>query len=270
MRMKKIFTLLLISLLSTSMFGQLMRVIDFEEAFSDTAWVPFGNGADTINPDIEIIENPLKDGINTSDSVLAFYVKEDAVRWCGAYTDYDVLTSFTAEAFTLGMMVHKEVISRVGLKVELSLNEGADKSVYVENAVTDEWELLKFDFTEAIGYLYQRLTFFPDFPEVDRDWAENTVLIDNIENVTPDNTTLQKGNGATLELWPTPAEYRMAVSFPGISEIYVFDIMGKQVKHEKFSPRDSKVIETGDLRSGMYLLVAVSGNERIPVKFVKK
>lgn len=270
MRMKKIFTFLLISLLSTSMFGQLMRVIDFEEAFSDTAWVPFGNGADTINPDIEIIENPLKDGINTSDSVLAYYVKEDAVRWNGAYSDYDVLTSFTDEAYTLGMMVHKQVISPTRLKVELSLNDGADKSVEVVNSVTDEWELLKFDFSEAIGYLYERFTFFPDFPAEDREVPVHTVLIDNIMNVAPDNTTLQEGNGFTLELWPTPAEYRMAVSYPGLSEIAVYDIMGKQLKHLKFSPRDSKVIETGDLKSGIYLLTAVSGNERISVKFVKK
>jgi hypothetical protein len=268
--MKRTFTFLLMSLLATSLFAQLGRVIDFEEGLADTAWHGFGNQSpDTIPPVFEVIANPLTDGINTSDSVLASYSMDTYVRWWGGWCDYNVLTTFLPEAYTLGMMVHKEVISPTKLKVEKSLNEGSDYTIEAVNTVTDEWELLTYEFPDAVGYLYQRLTIFPDFP-AEGTPSTSTVLMDNISAITPENTTVQKSNGNTLQLYPTPAEYRMAVSYPGLSEIIVYDLMGKQVRNLKFSPRDSKVIETGDLKPGIYLLTAVSGNERITLQFMKK
>ena len=270
MLMKKIFTLMLISLMANITFAQLVQMIDFEEGLADTSWRAFGQGSeDTIPPQIDIIANPLTDGINTSDSVLAFYVKESYVRWCGAYTDYNVLTTFTPDAYTLGMMVYKEVISPTKLKVEQSLNEGDPYTIEAVNTLTEEWELLIYEFPDAVGYLYQRLTLFPDFP-AEGTLTNHTVLFDNIGVYDISNTTVLEDGGHKLVLYPTPAEYRMAVSYPGLTEVIIYDIMGKQIRNLKFSPRDSKVIETGDLKSGTYLLTAVSGDERITVEFIKK
>ena len=274
--MKKIFTLFFLSLLASGVFAQMDFTIDFEAGLTDTSWTSFANGSlDTITPDIEIVANPLMDDVNDSDSVLAFNVGEDADRWCGAYRDYDIFLVFGDTTHTLAMMVNKSVISPVKLKVEKSETGGEDLTIEAVNTVTDQWELLTYDFSDVIGHYYGRLTFFPDFPASndDKTWGAHTVYIDNIgvpmeeEN---SSTYVDESSGKKMWLYPTPAEYRMAVSYPGMTSITVYDIMGKQIRSMTFAPVDSKVIETGDLHTGIYFLTAVSGNDRITMKFMKK
>lgn len=271
--MKRIFTLLLLSVLASSMFGQLERLIDFEEPFSDTAWVVFANGPSQSDEDIDVVLNPLADQVNPSDSVMSFFVRDSADRWVGMYTDYNVLTQFTAEAHTLAMMVWKDVISPSALKVELSLNDGEDQTIHQTNSVTEEWELLIYEFPNAIGYYYERFTVFPHFPETDEEklWEDLYVYIDNIGVPDSINTSVKDfESGATMQLYPTPAEYRMAVQYPGMTGITISDIMGRQIRTMKFATTDSKVIETGDLKTGIYFVTAETASGRVTMRFLKK
>jgi hypothetical protein len=269
--MKRIFTFLFLSALATGVFAQLETFYDFEEGSADTTWRLFGNGADENDTtDLSIVLNPLAMDPNISDSVLKFLVREDAVRWAGMYTDGCGIMFFTEEAKTLCMMVLKTVVSRVGLKVELSLNSGDDITMYLENSVTDEWELLTFEFNDAVGYYYQRLTVFPDFPEVDKTWGENVVYIDNIGVPKPDNTSVQEFSGAAMKLYPNPVDFRMAVQYPGMTGITVSDVLGRQIRSISFPAVDSKVIEVGDLHSGIYFVTAVTAHGNYTMPFMKK
>jgi hypothetical protein len=274
--MKKLATLFVLVAFTVSAFGQLERMIDFEEGYADTAWNVFANGKPFGAPsdsDIIVVLNPLIDEVNPSDSVLSFYVRPESDRWVGMYTDYDVLTEFTEENHTLAMMVYKEMESRMGLKVEKSLTNSDDLSVYVPNTRTEEWELIIFDFTIAIGHYFQRLTMFPDFPETaeePRDYLPTTVYIDNIGVPSEDNTSVKESNGIEMMLYPTPAEYRMAVVYPGMSGITLSDIMGRQIRTLNFPITDSKVIETGDLSTGIYFVTADTRDGRITMRFMKK
>ncbi len=260
-----------LSALATGVFAQLEVSYDFEEETADTTWRLFGNGEfQNDTTDISIVMNPLAMEPNLSDSVLEFLVREDAVRWAGMYTDGCGIMFFTEEAKTLCMMVLKTVVSRVGLKVELSLNSGDDVSMYVENTVTDEWELLTFEFPDAVGYYYQRLTVFPDFPEEDKTWGENVVYIDNIGIPTPDNTSVLEFPDASMKLYPNPVDFRMAVQYPGMTGITVSDLLGRQIRSISFPAVDSKVIEVGDLQTGIYLVTAETAHGEYTMPFMKK
>ena len=271
--MKRIFTLLLLASVSVGMFAQLERMLDFEAGECDTAWIVFANGPDGSDADIDVVYNPLMDNVNMSDSVLSFYVRPESDRWVGMYTDYDVLTEFTEENHTLAMMVWKEVVSRVGLKVELSLTGSDVISVYTTNTLVGEWELLQFPFTEAVGHYFERLTMFPEFPETDdgrADYLPTTVYVDNIGVPGEDNTSVKEQDGIEMMLYPTPATYRMAVVYPGMTSITLFDVMGRKIRTLDFPIADSKVIETGDLRTGMYFVSAETGDGRITMRFLKE
>lgn len=267
--MKRIFTFLfLIALVSTS-FGQIERFFDFETAV-DTGWVVFANTGMGGPQDISIVANPLQVDPNTSDSCLMFHVRPGADRWVGFFTDYH-LVEMTEEAHTLVAMVYKEVISPVGLKVERSLNDGPDETIKAPNTVTDEWELLSFEFVNAIGYFYERFTIFPDFPDDARQETDSTdVWMDNIGVPQEDNTTVKEFGDSKMWLYPTPATNRMAVQCEKMTGIVISDVMGRQVKSMKFDITDSKVIPTADLSSGIYFITAETTKGRVTLRFLKQ
>ncbi len=272
--MRKLATLFLLVAFAGSALAQIENNVDFEGGQVDTAWVIFANGAEGSQADIDVIANPAADAVNSSDSVLSFYLQEDAVTWVGIYTDYDVLTQFTEEYHTLAMMVWKEMATHTGLKVELSLTGGDDVRVKTPNILTGEWELLLYDFTPAIGHYYERLTVFPDTPEEGdppRDYLPTTVFLDNIGIPKEDNTSVKEHSGAEMMLYPTPAEYRMGVIYPDMIAITISDIMGRQIRTLRFPATNSKVIETGDLATGIYFVTAdIRNGEKVTMRFLKK
>ena len=146
-------------------------------------------------------------------------------------------------------------------------------SVYAPNTKTEEWELLLYDFTDAIGHYFERLTMFPEFPstaEEPRDYLPSTIYIDNIGIPKEDNTSVKEIDGIEMMLYPTPAEFRMAVVYPGMTRIILSDIMGRQIRTLNFPITDSKVIETGDLYTGIYFVTADTRDGRITMRFMKK
>jgi hypothetical protein len=273
--MKKIFTLLFTCAFATGLYAQLDTTFTFETAFADTSWKAFDNFHVTF-PDsgLSVVLNPWANDINGSDSVLQFIVAADAYRWTGAFIDLDLfgqMVQFTEEAKTLGLMVYKPVVSPVGLKVERSMTEDEPVSMYLTNAVTDDWELLTYEFDGAIGKYWQRLTFFPHFPEAGDELGEEiTVYIDNIGVPMEDNTSVKDFSGISMKLYPNPADFRMAVQCPDMTGITVSDQLGRKIRSISFASTDSKVIEVGDLKTGIYLVTAECRNGNFTMPFVKK
>jgi uncharacterized surface protein with fasciclin (FAS1) repeats/predicted lipoprotein with Yx(FWY)xxD motif len=150
--------------------------IDFEVK-TNAVWNVFANGAGVAD-DFMIIPNPDKTGNNTSDNVLKFKVNDGADPWAGAFSDSYAPVEFTQESHIVTMMVWKSVISPVAFKVEASTNGGPVTEVKVSNTLTNQWEKITFDLSSVIGYSYNRIVIFPDFP--DTRTSGTTVYIDNI------------------------------------------------------------------------------------------
>jgi hypothetical protein len=181
--MKKITTILLMLIASIS-FSQ-NNPINFEAGGfgADWTWTVFENGPSS--PPLEIITNPDPSGINASATVAKFTAKSDGNPWAGVESQQGVdLGTFTwnDDNRIVKIMVWKPVISDVGIKFATETG-WAELELKVPNTVTNQWEELTFDFSNAInppnpenGTLGQ-IIVFPDFAPRTQD---NIVYFDNI------------------------------------------------------------------------------------------
>ena len=193
--------------------------IDFETE-TDAVWTVFANG--TGNPsDFMVIANPDKSGINTSDNVLKFVVNANAETYAGAVSESYAPVEFTGSNHIITMMVWKSVISPVGFKLEASTNGGPVTELKVSNTLTNQWEMLSFDFSALIGYSYDKIVFFPDFPATRT--AGTTVYLDNIalkESFTVVDIIVNSADHSTLEAAVIAAE--LADDLSGAGPFTVF------------------------------------------------
>ncbi len=175
-------TIIFMMLLASFSFAQ-NQPIDFEAGGfgADWTWTVFENAG---NPPLEIISNPDPTGINTSATVAKFTALEAGQPWAGVESAHGVdLGTFHWDENNpiVRIMVWKPVISNVGIKFATETG-WAEAEILVPNTLTNEWEELTFDFSNAInppdgnGILGQ-IIIFPDFADRDQD---NVIYFDNI------------------------------------------------------------------------------------------
>ncbi len=164
--MKKILTLSLALTASATMFAQ-TQLWNGEEYSTGT------DGGFWDRCSREVVENPSKDGINTSDKCLKFTITGN--EW----NNGSAAKGITCEAFAskrLSLMIKKEENSNV--RVEIKCNDVTKKVVawYDGNG---EWRKLYFDFsTNNTEGAPTEITIYPTTDAVS---GEQTVYIDNIQ-----------------------------------------------------------------------------------------
>lgn len=164
--MKKIITFSFAMMASATMFGQtvLWNGENYDINSKGDFW-------DRCNQ--EVVENPSKDGINTSDKCLKFTItgnewdKGSAAKGltCGAF-----------DSKRLSLMIKKDVNSNV--RVEIKCNDVIKKvAAWYDGA--GEWRKLYFDFsTNNAEGTPTEITIYPTTDNVD---GEQVVYIDNIQ-----------------------------------------------------------------------------------------
>lgn len=191
--MKKNLLNTLLILFSTGLMAQ-NAPINFESGGNGAAWTwsVFENDD---NPALEIIDNPDKSGINTSDKVAKFTARTAGQPWAGCEsmhgTDIGTYTLNSTNS-TIKIMVWKNVISDVGIKL-VEASSGSLGEIKVANTKTGEWEELVFDFSSREGIAYDQIVIFPDFGSRSSD---NVVYFDNI--------SFGSGTSASLPLIAAP------------------------------------------------------------------
>ena len=73
-----------------------------------------------------------------------------------------------------------------------------------------------------------------------------------------------------MKLYPNPVEYRMAVVYPGMTGLRISNTNGQEIRTIKFGQVNSKVVEVGDLTSGMYFVTALTAKGNHTMQFMKK
>lgn len=263
--MKSIFTFLFLALFTLGVNAQLSTPFNFEVGLSDTIWNFFANGSAQAPEDIDLVANPNKMAINMSDSVLYLNVRDNADPWVGMWTDYVEPMEFTDNKHFLTMLVYKFKISPVAFKVEIPIGGGSPVTTTLSNTLTDEWELLTFDMSGAIGKTWTRLTVFPDFPTTRTEGG--IVYMDNF--VSPYPTSLEE-IGLNVKVYPNPAEDVMFVQFPEMMSLSVSNLLGQTVKTFNFDRVNSKTINVAELKSGIYFITVESATGSFTSKFMKK
>lgn len=164
--MKKIITFSFALMASATMFGQtvLWNGENYDISSKGDFW-------DRCNQ--EVVENPSKDGINTSDKCLKFTITGN--EW----NNGSAAKGLTCDAFDskrLSLMIKKNVNSNV--RVEIKCNDDMKKVVAWYDG-TGEWRKLYFDFsTNNAEGTPTEITIYPTTDNVD---GEQDVYIDNIQ-----------------------------------------------------------------------------------------
>jgi hypothetical protein len=161
--------------------------IDFETEGNgaEWTWTVFENGANTT---LEVIENPYKMGINTSETVAKFSALREGQRYAGCETKHGEgigAFKFDETNSIVKILVYKTSISDVALKFSEYAAPGvgaeAQPEVKVANTKINEWEELTFDLSGSIGkgatMIIDQLIIFPDFTS---RTADNVIYFDNI------------------------------------------------------------------------------------------
>ncbi len=262
--MKTIITLLLLTFFTIWVSAQYELPVTFENLEEDTAWAPFANG-DPNPENFVLADNPDNGGINTSDFCIKFIVVENADPWVGAWSDYYGPIDITEENRVMQMMVYKDVITDCYLKLELTQQEFVQ--VIVPNTVTNDWELLIFDFTDAIGTSWPRLVFFPDFPATRE--SGSTCYIDNI-GFYSEPSSVKKVNKVIPGVYPNPAHDMITVQYPEMRQITISNLVGQRISSMEFQPADNKVVEISTLESGVYFITLDTSSGIVCTRFVKQ
>ena len=164
--MKKIITFGFALMASTTMFGQtvLWNGENYDIKSKGDFW-------DRCNQ--EVVENPSKDGINTSDKCLNFTITGNEFDKCSAAKG---LTCNAFDSKRLSLMIKKDVNSNV--RVEIKCNDVIKKvAAWYDGA--GAWRKLYFDFsTNNAEGTPTEITIFPTTDNVD---GEQVVYIDNIQ-----------------------------------------------------------------------------------------
>lgn len=164
--MKKIITFSFALMASATMFGQtvLWDGENYEISSKGDFW-------DRCNQ--EVVENPSKDGINTSDKCLNFTITGNEFDKCSAAKG---LTCNAFDSKRLSLMIKKDVNSNV--RVEIKCNNDMKKVVAWYDG-KGEWRKLYFDFsTNNAEGTPTEITIYPTTDNVD---GEQVVYIDNIQ-----------------------------------------------------------------------------------------
>ena len=163
-------------------FGQI-NPVNFENpgVGSSWNWTVFENDD---NPILEIINNPISFGINTSKNVAKFTARRLGQPWAGCETSHGSdIGSFSLDSSNciIKIMVFKNKISDVGIKF-VDPTSAAQPEIKVSNTLVNQWEELVFDFSSRIGVfpiLKDQMVIFPDF-DLNPRYDDEVIMFDNI------------------------------------------------------------------------------------------
>ncbi|MDO1448893.1 T9SS type A sorting domain-containing protein [Rhodocytophaga aerolata] len=164
---------------------------------------------------------------NLQSSVL--YEKSEPVRFADTlnkFIEYKLLPAIiVSDTFYVGWQQNTNDILAVGL------DKNTDSGSQLFYNTADEW----IQNTTVQGSAMIR----PVFGQV------TTVGIDEQE---------EEQLAKAFVLYPNPASDRISWEFPGVSQIQVFDILGRQVTRRVYTPDAQLTLDVSDLVNGMYVL----------------
>jgi len=233
--------------------------IDYETVGNTWTWTVFGNGAAGVDDPAGLtvpFANPSASGINTSSNCLKFIDDAGALPWGGFFSENMAPFTISAANCYVKVMVHKDKLSRFGVKFE----GATEKEILISNTLTNEWELMTFDFTSEIGKTFNKLVLLPDFN--DPRTSGGTSYIDNIS--FSNGTTAVKNISAdkTIQIYPTIFKSDFTVkSESEMSQVVVRNLVGQTLRTFNVSGKSQK-IELSDFISGNYLITVslINGN----------
>lgn len=222
------------------------------------------------NPPLDIVANPDTTGINKSDSVALFTARLGGATFAGFESTHGIdIGSWTVTAAnsTIRIMVLKEVISDVGIKL-VRFDNWSLGEIKKSNTVIGEWEQLEFDFSAHIGNTYDQIVIFPDF---NGRSSEQKIYLDNIYGElyvappppppAPDSATMVLPNFFTPNSDGVNDRYKPQMQHADWAEWTVMNRWGNIVfQTTNLSDTWNGLVEGKPAAPGVYFIVARCGS----------
>ena len=136
-----------------------------------------------------VVENPHKEGINTSDRV-GRIVRDGGATWAGSRIPLDNPFDFTtSEGISFKVFTAAPVGTEILLKLEdvNYANNGYSISTGATTTRSNEWEELHFTFSQSSATAFDHLVFMFDFGKVGDGSENSTFYFDDICLITKQN-----------------------------------------------------------------------------------
>jgi hypothetical protein len=146
--------------------------IDFEGSVTTADFIDFDGGT------ASVIANPQSNGINTSATV-AQIIRSGGEIWAGSKIELSANLDFTTNNL-ISMKVFTSAPAGTTVKMKLEGAGVAERDV--QTSVSNEWEVLTWDFT-ATPANSNTIVFMFDFGNVGDGSANSTFLFDDIEQL---------------------------------------------------------------------------------------
>ncbi|WP_282038445.1 sulfatase-like hydrolase/transferase [Saccharicrinis aurantiacus] len=219
---------------------------------------------------VDIVENPKKEGINTSDQVLRV-IREDSNR--NSYVGTSAVVGVFDAPRYLHMKILKDRASATYFQFSTADNGNKVKKGPMSPYDADrlgEWQDLVFDMGEYndCGKIFIQ-------PDHSTDWGSYTTYVDDIIlNNDPHSrelmpTGIDVADANNLSVYPNPANNRLYIDNIEYKNVQIVDVKGKVIKHVSYQTAQSG-IDVSDLNIGYYF-VRISQDKQVLVrKFLKK
>jgi arylsulfatase len=174
---------------------KIYKIIDFENGFPGK-WGTNGNGNGLSENDdsFQIVDNPFKDVLNSSDKVAKFKRSVNGEWWAYAWFDFDWTIMDTQPKY-LHVMVNKPVVSPVCVQLKdrhANTSSNSGEIIMSTQSKINQWEDLVFKINKIGDYCY--FEFKPDF----FNSTLNSRLINDIDiyfdNIVINNDPNPRGN----------------------------------------------------------------------------
>ncbi|MBC7885534.1 MAG: T9SS type A sorting domain-containing protein [Saprospiraceae bacterium] len=230
----------------------------------------------------ELVDNPLKSGINTSDKVGKAIEKASGEQpWQGMYTDLDSYIKFGPNTIIKAKILSPK-ITTVTLKVERPLVPGfpgGSGDFTVANTKVNEWEELTWDFSQAPTPIdpagqYARLTWIFDInnlPAEDVIYYFDDVRLEGgdcgQEPSSSDDQTVAK-----LSLVPNPVCDLLRVNNAELlKSTDIISVYGQIIARTWNNNQSTHYIDVSSLNAGTYFLMGYNDKQQLVAqsRFVK-
>lgn len=232
-------------------------IVDNQAVPSTFAFKYFANGV-LEGTYSEVVTNPNPSGINTSDKVVKFVKKGDALPFAGMYTDPNLESPIDWKGVkTVRAKVHMDHIGNFAVKMEGSATGAPALEIPVANTKTNEWEELTFNFAAvADNAEYKRLTVFFDLG-IDATGTDVTSYFDDI--VIGAGACGTSGvfspTVAALTVSPNPVSDLLRVeNLDGLNRVEIFNIFGQRVASANTAGDNYTELDLSRFPAGVYTL----------------
>ncbi|MDP5170745.1 MAG: T9SS type A sorting domain-containing protein [Bacteroidia bacterium] len=235
--------------------------------FTLKGWRYFANGT-LENTVFQVIENPDKTGINSSDSVGIFIESSDGLVFAGMYTDVEAPISLPNGNKTIRMKVWSDHAATMVMKLERPRN-GAPGSgdISAEFTTPNQWQELTFDFSGIVpdDAFYDRITLILDIANVPAVTTEyyfdDIVIADGICGTTGlfDQPVI-----TNLVVFPNPTTGTLRVeSSANMTQLRLTSLMGQTVLVENLPRQSVTELDLSGLSAGVYFLSGFDGDRLV-------